>query len=112
MVSSQLVKIIENHFMLGSVRPSACPECCCPSFNRTQISHLFCHLSTGCQCPKELTLKSFHFKCVNGLAPLYLSDLVQPYVSLRALRSADQFLLVVPKTRLSSEETGSFQSWL
>lgn len=41
----------------------------------------------------------FVFKCVHGLAPQYLSDLIQPYAPTRSLRSADLSLLVVPKTK-------------
>ena len=42
----------------------------------------------------------FVFKRLNNLAPPYLSDLLQPYCPSRSLRSADQLLLTVPKTRL------------
>lgn len=41
----------------------------------------------------------FTYKCLNGLAPSYLSDLIHPYAPSRALRSADQLQLVVPKTK-------------
>ena len=40
----------------------------------------------------------FAFKALNGLAPLYLSELLHPYTPSRSLRSADQLLLTVPKT--------------
>ena len=36
------------------------------------------------------------FKCLNGLAPSYLSELVQPHSTSRALRSTNQLLLAVP----------------
>ena len=39
------------------------------------------------------------YKIVNGTAPLYLSDLVKPYVPARSLRSQDSGLLCVPKVR-------------
>ena len=39
------------------------------------------------------------YKCQNGLAPSYLSDLIHPYVPARDLRSADQNLLDVPAVR-------------
>lgn len=42
----------------------------------------------------------FVFKSLNGLAPSYLSELLHPYVPRCSLRSADQLLLRVPKTRL------------
>ena len=38
------------------------------------------------------------FKALNGLAPTYLSDIIQPYVNQRGnLRSENQHLLVLPK---------------
>uniref|UniRef100_A0A8C6KQ30 Reverse transcriptase domain-containing protein n=1 Tax=Nothobranchius furzeri TaxID=105023 RepID=A0A8C6KQ30_NOTFU len=40
----------------------------------------------------------FAFKGLHGLAPSYLSDLIQPYTPSRSLRSADQLLLIVPRT--------------
>ena len=40
------------------------------------------------------------FKCLNGLAPSYLSDLIQLYVPSRNLRSANQFTLKVFNTNL------------
>ncbi|XP_028272710.1 uncharacterized protein LOC114443003, partial [Parambassis ranga] len=41
----------------------------------------------------------FVFKSLHGLAPQYLSDMLQPHCPARSLRSADQSLLVVPKTQ-------------
>lgn len=41
------------------------------------------------------------FKSKNHLAPIYLEELVQPYVSTRTLRSSDSELLRVPFTRSS-----------
>uniref|UniRef100_A0A3P8TM45 Growth arrest specific 7 n=1 Tax=Amphiprion percula TaxID=161767 RepID=A0A3P8TM45_AMPPE len=40
----------------------------------------------------------FVFKCLHGLAPQYLTELVQPYVPARFLRSADLSWLVTPKS--------------
>lgn len=42
----------------------------------------------------------FVFKCLNNLAPQYLSELLLHYCPPRSLRSADQLLLTVPKTML------------
>uniref|UniRef100_A0A3B3HMF5 Reverse transcriptase domain-containing protein n=1 Tax=Oryzias latipes TaxID=8090 RepID=A0A3B3HMF5_ORYLA len=39
------------------------------------------------------------FKSLHGLAPLYLSELLTPYSPARCLRSADQMLLEVPRSR-------------
>jgi len=41
----------------------------------------------------------FVFKGLNGLAPPYISELLHPYRPTRSLRSADQLLLNVPKTK-------------
>ena len=42
------------------------------------------------------------FKCLNGLAPTYLSDLLHYHNSPRLLRSSFQNLLAVPKSRLKT----------
>jgi len=42
------------------------------------------------------------YRCVNGMAPQYLAELLTPYVPSRKLRSADQNLLHVPACRLKS----------
>ena len=39
------------------------------------------------------------FKALNGLAPPYISELLMPYSPARTLRSAEQGLLQVPRTR-------------
>ena len=41
------------------------------------------------------------YKCLNGLAPVYLSELIVPYMPSRSLRSCDSLLLEVPKTKTS-----------
>ncbi len=41
----------------------------------------------------------FVFKSLNGLAPPYISELLHPYMPTHSLRSADQLLLNVPKTK-------------
>jgi len=38
------------------------------------------------------------YKSLNGLAPTYLSGLIQLHVPSRSLRSSDHMLMVVPKT--------------
>ena len=40
------------------------------------------------------------FKVLNGLGPLYLSELLEPYIPDRNLRSGKKKLLVVPKYNL------------
>ncbi len=63
-------------------------------------SPLFWHHFTGCQYILGLNLKFlFVFKSLNGLAPPYISELLHPYMPTHSLRSADQLLLNVPKTK-------------
>ncbi|GFS19497.1 reverse transcriptase-like protein [Elysia marginata] len=40
------------------------------------------------------------FKCLNGLGPQYLSELLNSYVPNRSLRSMNENLLVIPTTNL------------
>ena len=42
------------------------------------------------------------------MAPAYIAELLQRYTPTRALRSADQLLLVVPKTRLKTRGHRAF----
>lgn len=48
------------------------------------------------------------FKSLHHLAPPYLSDLLHPFIPSRALRSADKFLLTVPKSRLKTRGDRAF----
>lgn len=50
------------------------------------------------------------FKALNGLAPTYLVELLQPYHPARQLRSASQHLLVVPPTRFSTVGDRAFSN--
>lgn len=80
--------------------PTACTECCSlpldwnvqatPNHPGTHVS-LFVASMTA----------ALNYKLIYGLAPTYLSDLIQLYVSSRSLRSVDQLILQVAKTRLS-----------
>ncbi|XP_048051527.1 NACHT, LRR and PYD domains-containing protein 1 homolog [Megalobrama amblycephala] len=45
---------------------------------------------------------------LNGLAPQYITDLIQIYTPARSLRSEGQFQLVVPKTRLKTRGYRAF----
>ena len=54
---------------------------------------------------KILTLT---YKCLHNLAPKYLEELIKPYNPIRNLRSSDQLLLEVPKTRLKTYGDRSF----
>lgn len=50
----------------------------------------------------------FVFKALTGLAPQYITDLIQIYTPARSLRSNGQFQLVVPKSRLKSRGDRAF----
>ena len=50
----------------------------------------------------------FVFKALHGLAPVYITSLLKPHAPSRSLRSANQSLLVVPKTRLKSRGDQAF----
>jgi hypothetical protein len=50
----------------------------------------------------EFKLLTLTYKCLHGEAPDYLSGLLQTYLPQRSLRSSEQNLLTVPKTRLKS----------
>ena len=48
------------------------------------------------------------FKCLNGLGPSYMSDLLLPYQPSRTLRSSGTGLLEVPKVRTKTYGEASF----
>ena len=52
----------------------------------------------------------FAFKSLNGLAPPYITELIEPYRPTRALRSADQSLLVVPTMNLRTKGDRAFSA--
>ncbi len=47
----------------------------------------------------EFKIAALTYRCVYGLAPSYLTELVTPYVPSRELRSADSCTLAFPKTK-------------
>ena len=51
---------------------------------------------------------SFTFKVVNGLAPSYLSELLETYVPMRMLRSSTQLLLLEPNFNLKTYGSRAF----
>jgi len=48
------------------------------------------------------------FKSLNGLAPVYMSDLLSSHNSGRSLRSSNQRLLTVPRSRLKTRGDRAF----
>uniref|UniRef100_A0A8C6LGB2 Reverse transcriptase domain-containing protein n=1 Tax=Nothobranchius furzeri TaxID=105023 RepID=A0A8C6LGB2_NOTFU len=51
------------------------------------------------------------FKCLNGLGPSYLSELLLQYEPSRTLRSSGRRLLVIPKVRTQTHGEASFQCY-
>ena len=51
----------------------------------------------------------FTYKALNGMAPRYIADLLQPYAPTRQLRSCSKNLLVTPKSNLRFYGDRSFQ---
>ena len=49
------------------------------------------------------------YKALNGIAPKYIADLLQPYTPTRQLRSSSKNLLVTPKSNLKFYGDTSFQ---
>lgn len=56
----------------------------------------------------DFTVLLFAYKSLNGLAPTYLSDLIQLHVPSRSLRSADHMLLTFPRVRLKHRGDRAF----
>lgn len=50
----------------------------------------------------------FVFKILNGLAPAYLSKLLHVHAPVKALRSSNQVLLNVPRTRFKNKGDRAF----
>ncbi len=48
------------------------------------------------------------FKALHGISPKYIADLLIPYQNAINLRSANQMILHVPKTRLKSKGDRAF----
>ena len=55
----------------------------------------------------ELKIALLTYKCLNGLAPQYLADLLVPYNSSRQLRLSNKSILKVQKTKT---KTKTFES--
>ena len=63
------------------------------------------------KCRVEYKIGLLVLKCLHGMAPTYLSDVLQAYTPTRSLRSASKGLLQVPKFRLSTFGERSFASF-
>ena len=51
----------------------------------------------------------FTYRAVHGQAPAYITDLIKPHSTTRALRSSEQGLLGVPRTRLKTKGDRAFE---
>ncbi len=60
------------------------------------------------QARVDFKLLIFAYFCLNGLAPSYLSELLQVYKPLRSLRSQDKGALFVPRTKLKRRGDRAF----
>ena len=52
----------------------------------------------------------YTFKALHGATPMYLTELISPYIPRRAIRSADQLLLEQPTHKLKSIGLRAFSS--
>ena len=50
------------------------------------------------------------YEALNDMAPTYLQDLIVPYAPSRALRSTNQILLQIPRTRSDLVRSRAFSS--
>ena len=51
----------------------------------------------------------FTYRALHGQAPVYISDLLHPYITSRSLRPSDQGLLVVPRAQLKTKGDHAFE---
>ncbi|GFS03277.1 reverse transcriptase-like protein [Elysia marginata] len=81
-------------------------------FNQLLVNYIGCLSKNVLFCFKiAITV----FKCLNGIGPQYLSELLNSYVPNRSLRSMNENLLGIPTTNLKLGERAtpeSHQQWL
>ena len=65
-----------------------------------------CSRSEGAATEKDFA--PYTFKVIYALAPSYLSELLEPYVPMRMLRSSSQLLLLEPKFNLKTYGSRAF----
>lgn len=53
----------------------------------------------------------FTYRALHGQAPVYISDLLHPYITSRSLRSSEQSLLVVPHSQLNIQSAVSVNAF-
>ena len=59
-------------------------------------------------CRIDFKILLITYKALHGLAPTYISELLCPLTTVRSLRSTDQCLLAVPKSRLKTKGDRAF----
>ena len=73
---------------------------------------MFCSNFIGCRWVNRIHFKILLlvYKCLNGLAPTYLSELLRYTNGPRLLRSSSQNFLAVPRTRLKTYGDRAFSA--
>lgn len=99
-------------FMFGLVRLLSClwpknpaSQLITGSRRQKHISQILSTLHWFPVCYRtDLKMLLLMFNCLNGLAPPYLSDLLQPYVPSRSLRSADHLTFPCPENFIRDQQ--------
>ena len=92
-----LIVLFRDHNMLWTRRPKRSL-----ASESLIMSHHYVLSYTGSPSVSVLFLRSYctPFKALHGATPTSLTELISPYVTRRALRSADQLLLHQPTHKL------------
>ena len=92
-----LIVLFRDHNMLWTRRPKRSL-----ASESLILSHHYKLSYTGSPSVSVLFLRSYctPFKALHGATPTSLTELISPYVTRRALRSADQLLLQQPTHKL------------
>ena len=92
-----LIVLFRDHNMLWTRRPKRSL-----ASESLIMSHHYLLSYTGSPSVSVLFLRSYctPFKALHGATPTSLTELISPYVTRRALRSADQLLLQQPTHKL------------
>ena len=92
-----LIVLFRDHNMLWTRRPKRSL-----ASESLIMSHHYLLSYSGSPSVSVLFLRSYctPFKALHGATPTFLTELISPYVTRRALRSADQLLLQQPTHKL------------
>ena len=82
-----------------------------PSRATCQVRHNVFDRAHGCvHLRTQFKVLVFTYRAVHGQAPAYINDLIHPHSTTRALRSSEQGLLRVPRTRLKTKGDRAFEA--